>query len=96
MTILLWLLALVIYIGFFLITRTVPGDINLGAGLVAIIFGLISFGASKRLLLLFSYGFLLLGLLLLWQYAFTAGYFGVWAVVIAVTLFFAALSQRGD
>lgn len=96
MTILLWLLSLVGYVVFLIYSGVILSDINLFAGMVAILLGLIAIGMNNRILLMLSYGFIVLGELLLYNFVMARGLLYVWIAAIALTVFFATLSLRQD
>lgn len=95
MTILLWLLSLIVYVVFLAFTG-IFFDINLYAGIVALILGIIAIGMNNRILSMLSYGFILLGELVLYNYVMARGLLVIWLLAIVLTIFLASLSLRQE
>ncbi|HZW04711.1 MAG TPA: hypothetical protein VFF68_12335 [Anaerolineaceae bacterium] len=96
MSILLWLLSLAGYILFLLYTGVILSNLNLIAGIAAIVLGLVAIGMNNRVLLMLSYGFLVLGELVLYSFVLANGLLYIWIAAVALTVFFATLSLRQD
>jgi hypothetical protein len=95
MSILLWLVGFLGYVGFLIYLMQRPPDVYLGLGLLALLAGFISFVVQKKWLLILSFIFIFGGVLLTYKMLFQTRPW-LWVGALGVTLFLGVLCLRED
>lgn len=96
MTIALWLITLIGYLVFLVMLPFRVSDLSILAGIISVVVGVLSLALNQKTLLLFSYGLLLLGELLLYNAVLRTGSILIWLAAIVATIFLGVLAQRSD
>ena len=96
MSIIVWLLSIVAYIGYHIYLVRRPSDLILGLGLAALILGFISFLANKKYLLILAFLLLFAGVIITYPSAFGRNQLWFWVGGLAVIIFLGSLSLRDD
>lgn len=95
MSILLWLVTFLGYVGYLIYLMRRPPDVYLGLGLLALIAGFLSFVVQKKWLLILSYVFIFFGVVLTYSFLFKTRPW-LWVGGLAVVLFMGVMCLRED